>query len=513
MYAAGKIPGGFFKREGRPTETAHPDRAADRPPAAPAVPQGLPQRDAGHQITVLSIDHGERSRRPGDHRRVGGAVHLRHPVRRAGRRACASAMIDGEFVVNPHLQEMAAAGSTWWWPAPRDAVLMVEAGARRADRRGDARRRSSSATAASKQLIELQEQLIAAAGQAQARVSPAKADTHLVDRVRESAGRPAASEAVYNRDKATPRSADRRGARRSHRPLHRGRSRGRAPASVVTAVGKAFDALLKERCATPSSTRACAPTGAAPDEIRADHGRGRACCPASTAPGLFTRGQTQVLTVATLGTGATSSGWTVWASRRQALHAPLQLPALQHGRGRALRGPAAANRPRRAGRARAAGRCCPPRTSSPTRCALVARCSRRTARPRWRSVCGGSLALMDAGVPIKAPVAGIAMGLITAGRRRTPGADRHPGHRGPPGRHGLQGGRHRRGHHRPADGHQDPPASPTRSCSEALRAGARRARLFILDKMNDVIAEPRAELSLYAPRITSIRSTPRRSAR
>jgi hypothetical protein len=71
------------------------------------------------------------------------------------------------------------------------------------------------------------------------------------------------------------------------------------------------------------------------------------------------------------------------------------------------------------------------------------------------SVCGTSLALMDAGVPLKAPVAGVAMGLVLEGRRPFPGAHRHPRRRRSPRRHGLQGGRHRRRRHRAADGHQD----------------------------------------------------------
>ena len=103
------------------------------------------------------------------------------------------------------------------------------------------------------------------------------------------------------------------------------------------------------------------------------------------------------------------------------------------------------HRPRRAGRALAAARAARARTTSPTRMRLSARCSSSNGSTSMASVCGSTLALMDAGVPIKAPVAGIAMGLVTDADGRCTRADRHPGHRGPPGRHGLQGGRHREG--------------------------------------------------------------------
>ena len=83
------------------------------------------------------------------------------------------------------------------------------------------------------------------------------------------------------------------------------------------------------------------------------------------------------------------------------------------------------------------------------------------------SVCGSTLALMDTGVPIKAPVAGVAMGLIKEGDDYDR-ADRYPGRRRSPGRYGLQSRRHRPGHHRPADGHQDQGHHSRRSCPRRL---------------------------------------------
>ncbi len=151
------------------------------------------------------------------------------------------------------------------------------------------------------------------------------------------------------------------------------------------------------------------------------------------------------------------------------------------------------DRPRPAGRAGPAAGACPPRRSSPTPSASSPRCCRPTAPPRWRSVCGSTLSLMDAGVPIKAPVAGIAMGLVYAeGKLHHP--HRHPRRRGRVRRHGLQGGRHGRVRDRPAARHQDrrppgrragpgarpgqggPAQDPRRSWHDGHRRAPRRGR-------------------------------------
>ena len=116
-------------------------------------------------------------------------------------------------------------------------------------------------------------------------------------------------------------------------------------------------------------------------------------------------------------------------------------------------------------------RCCRRRRSSPTRCASSRRSPKSTARRRWRRCAARSLALMDAGVPLKRPVAGIAMGLIKEDQRLRR-AVRHPRRRGPSRRHGLQGGRHRKRRHRAADGHQDHLDHARRSCASRWRRRA-----------------------------------------
>ena len=128
------------------------------------------------------------------------------------------------------------------------------------------------------------------------------------------------------------------------------------------------------------------------------------------------------------------------------------------------------------------------------------------------SVCGSTLALMDAGVPIAAPVAGIAMGLVTEpGDRAVRGPERHPGDGRRPRRHGLQGRGHRRGRHRDSDGHQGQGHHP-RDHAEALAQAARAGSSFSA-KMAETIGKPREELSDSRRESSGSRSTRRRSGR
>ncbi len=118
------------------------------------------------------------------------------------------------------------------------------------------------------------------------------------------------------------------------------------------------------------------------------------------------------------------------------------------------------------------------------------------------TVCGTSLAMMDAGVPLKRPVAGIAMGLIKE-KRRLRRSLRHPGRRGSSRRHGFQGGRYRPGHHRPADGHQDH-LDHRGDHEDRPRPGARTAVSHILGEMAKALTGARDGVNQNAPRITVI---------
>ena len=128
MYAAGKIPGGFFKREGRATEQAIAHRADDRPPDPAALAEGLPQRGAGHLHRSLGRPR-DAARHPLHQRRVGGA-HASRRCRSFGPiGAVRVGRVDDEFVLNPTLRSSSRSRrSTSSSSARAEALTMVEAG-------------------------------------------------------------------------------------------------------------------------------------------------------------------------------------------------------------------------------------------------------------------------------------------------------------------------------------------------------------------------------------------------
>ena len=184
-------------------------------------------------------------------------------------------------------------------------------------------------------------------------------------------------------------------------------------------------------------------------------------------------------------------------------------PPFSVGETKFLRGPgrreighgALAERAARAGAAR-------PRTTFPYTIRIVSEILESNGSSSMATVCGGTLSLMDAGVPIKAPVAGIAMGLIKEGDDESRVLTDILGDEDHLGDMDFKVARHRDGHHRHPDGHQDRRASRATIIAAGAGAGA-RGRLHILGKMDEALAAPRAETSRrYAPRIITIKIKP-----
>ena len=228
--------------------------------------------------------------------------------------------------------------------------------------------------------------------------------------------------------------------------------------------------------------------------------------PRTHGSAVFTRGETQALVTATLGTADDQQKIEHVEGemyKRFMLH--YNFPPFSVGEVAFLRGPGR----REVGHGALAERSLlpvvPGEEAFPYTVRVVSDILESNGSSSMASVCGGSLAMMDAGVPLKAPVAGVAMGLVldeTTGRYAV--LSRHRRRRGPLRRHGLQGRRHR--------GRASPRcrwtsrwrASPPRSCA---RRSSRRAqgRLHILGKMAEVLAAPRPTVSAYAPRIVTIK--------
>ena len=433
MYAAGKIPGSFFRREGKSSDQAILTcRLIDRP-LRPVFPDGLPQRGPrrGHGARRR---HGEPPRRARHQRRVGGAEPLGHPLRRPHRRRAHRLLDRGHLDPAPDLRggrrrprfEMVVAGRLL---DDGDVAIIDGRGRRHRDRvgglsrtapprsprpcsprasrrrsRGSASPSSCSASwsrrpAASTPIIEYEVQV--------------DYTPEVLDGRRE--GRPATRIADVQR---SPTSTSACRPRRDLRAeiieqllpeFERRRRRREAPEGGRTGRSP------RRSCAGASSRRAPASTAAAPPTSARcpprcgvlPVGARLGPVPAGRDPGAERRHARH----AAHGADARHARH----PRPQALHAPLQLPALLHGRDRLHAGPQAPrDRPRRCWPSGRCCRCCRPRPSSPTRSARVSDVLSSNGSTSMGSVCASTLSLMDAGVPIKAPVAGIAMGLVFA---------------------------------------------------------------------------------------------------
>ena len=177
--------------------------------------------------------------------------------------------------------------------------------------------------------------------------------------------------------------------------------------------------------------------------------------PRTHGSALFTRGETQALVTATLGTSEDSQiiDTVQEAEYRKRFMLHYNFPPFSVGEVKFLRGPGRREIGHGALAERSLREMLPAEEGFPYTIRIVSDILESNGSSSMATVCGGTLALMDAGVPIKSPVAGVAMGLVMDGER-LPGPHRHRRRGRPLRRHGLQGRRHPRRHHRAADGHQ-----------------------------------------------------------
>jgi polyribonucleotide nucleotidyltransferase len=220
---------------------------------------------------------------------------------------------------------------------------------------------------------------------------------------------------------------------------------------------------------------------------------------------VFTRGETQALVTATLGTAddqqkvETVDG-EMW--KRFMLH--YNFPPFSVGEVKFLRGPGRREIGHGALAERALLPMMPAEEDFPYTVRVVSDILESNGSSSMASICGGSLSMMDAGVPLKAPVAGVAMG---PGDERGDGQVRRPfghrGRRGPLRRHGLQGRRHGHGHHGAPDGHQGR-GRHDGDHADGARAGAPGPHAHP-QKMQETLAQSRSDVSKHAPRIVTIR--------
>lgn len=495
MYAVGRIPGGFVKREGRPPETAilH-SRLIDRP-IRPLFDKGC--RNEVHVCaTVLSVDQDNAPEICG---MIGASAALAlSDIPWAGLIAGVRiGRVNGSFVINPTVAQLEATDLNVVVAGTKDAILMVEGGAQEVaeDVLLDA---IMAAHEEIKRIVSFQEEMVAVAGK-EKRVLP----THALDEDILAAVKEYAHDAL---DKAV-RCADKQQRDAQQDEVYadtRAHFEEIYPENMDD-VNMALEKMTKEIVRHMITVEKIRPDGRQLDEVRPISVR-VGVLPRTHGSGLFTRGQTQVLnicTLAPLSEKQTIDGIGIETEKRYIHH--YNFPSYSVGEARSSRGPGRREIGHGALAERALLAVLPTEEEFPYAMRLVSEVLESNGSSSMASVCGSTLSLMDAGVPIKAPVAGIAMGLVTQGEHYTILTD-------------IQG-------MEDALGDMDFKVAGTAKGVTAIQMDikisglsreilkealeqAHKGRMHIMGKMLAVIDAPRDNMSPWAPRIITMNIDP-----
>ncbi len=493
MYAGGRIPGSFFRREGRPsTDAILTARLTDRP-LRPLFNNQMRNEvqvimfsisaDQENQLDVLAINAASAALTISDIPWAGpvGAV-------RVGR-------VNGQLVANPTFQEIEVSDLDLRIAGTRDAILMVESGAKEIPENVMVEALAYGHKSI-QPLIDAQEELQAKAGKPKREVQLFPVAEDLLKKVYQGAADKLTDILNQTMDKQTQTAAVE--AVRAQLVADLGGEDVTLQGQVKEAFEDAYKKVVRNRILDQSKR----PDGRTPTEIRP------IWCEVGISPrahgsGLFTRGQTQVLTLATLGTPKEAQeldSLSPTDSKRYIHH--YNFPPYSTGEVKMLRGQSRREIGHGALAERALEPVIPPSDKFPYTLRLVSEVLSSNGSSSMASVCGSTLALMDTGVPITAPVAGVAMGLIKEGDRYTiltdiQGLEDHLGDMDfkvagtPKGITALQMDIKIKG------------ITPE-IMAKALEQ-ARVARLDILQQMLAVIPQSRSELKPHVPRITIVK--------
>src|SRR5438309_1513097 len=494
-FAAGKIPGGFFKREGRPSEKeVLTSRLIDRP-LRPNFAEGF-VCETQVIATVLSADRESDA----DMVALTGAsaalqvsdIPFNGPLAgvRMGR-------IDGKLIVNPTMEQLDKSDLNLIVACSRDAIVMVEGGGKNLpeDVVLDA---LFGALEACQPLLDMQDELQKALGKPKRAVEAPKRDAALHEMVKALAV-PKIQEAMSHAGKAE-RNDRLRETKRAVRETLTAEFAGRE--AEVRAAYEDVEYKLFRETIVRSNRRV---DGRGLKDIRP------ITCEVEVLPrthgsALFTRGETQALCVTTLGTGSDEQKIDALLGeyyKRFMLH--YNFPPFSVGAAKFLRGPGRREIGHGALAERALSAVLPDESKFPYTIRLVSEILESNGSSSMATICGGSLSMMDAGVPILAPVAGVAMGLIKEGDEVRVlsdilGDEDHLGDMD----FKVAG---------TADGvtavqMDNKIGGVSREVMRDALYQAREGRLHILGEMKKTMAEPRAEMSSYAPRIVTLKIRP-----
>ena len=492
LYSAGKIPGSFFRREGRPGQEAILSaRLTDRS-IRPLFPKGL-HNEIQVILTVLSTDQQNPPEILG---MIGAsaALSLSHLPFAGPIGACRVSYNDGGFIVNPTYDQIAAGQLNMVVASTRDAIMMVEAGSYEVSEEVILEG-ISKAFNANRITIDLIDELVSQVGKPKYEVAVDAAEADRLDGQIKAIVNGRVTEILEQnsfkaeRDEGLDRIED-----EVAEQLGEEYSRNR--------IAEGFKNVVKEEVRRRILDLGVRPDGRGPAEIRP------ISCEVGVLPrvhgsGLFTRGQTQVLSAATLGPLSMKQTLDTLSpdGTKQFMH-HYNFPPYSVGEARRVGSPGRREIGHGALAERAILSALPSETEFPYTVRVVSEVLASNGSTSMGSVCGSSMALMDAGAPMKAPVAGIAMGLVTDSDGRYAVLS------------DIQG-------IEDFLGDMDFKVAGTADGINALQMDiklkgldeeilrqaleqARQGRLHILDKMAEAIKEPRTEMSPYAPKTVRI---------
>ncbi|MGA7200281.1 MAG: polyribonucleotide nucleotidyltransferase, partial [Candidatus Cybelea sp.] len=506
MYAAGKIPGGYIKREGRPSEHAViSSRQIDRP-IRPLFPDGF-RNDIQIVATVLSVDPELDADVLGVCA-AGAALALSDiPFNKTVAAVRVGRDESGSYICNPTLPQYEIGGMDIVIAGTADAVMMVE-GEGKEIAEEDFLGAVEFAHAEIRKIVKAIDQLAKKAGKAKREYPVAKLDPALDKWVRKAFGKDVANAMrVVDKHKREVAFAE--------ISVDEARKRcGKKDEAVkalleLPSTGKEFGKIVKtmeeEELRTMVVDERIRPDGRKPDEIRP------IWCKVHYVPrvhgsGIFTRGQTQVFTAATLGSTSDAQRLDgIMALENKRYMHFYNFPPYSVGETRPMRGPGRREIGHGYLAERALAAVLPAKEDFPYTLRLMSEVLESNGSSSMASVCGSTLALMDAGVPIREHVAGVAMGLILKGDKYAVLTD-------------IQG-------IEDALGEMDFKVAGTKKGITAIQMDikvqgitigimreameqARKSRHFIIDKLAETIAGPREELSQYAPRMIVVKIDP-----
>jgi len=494
-FAAGKIPGGFFKREGRPSEKEIlTSRLIDRA-MRPLFPKGFDQ-ETQILVTVLSAD---RDNDPDMLSLIAtsAALELSDIPHNGPVAAVRMGRVGGKLIVNPRFSEMETSDMSLVVAAKPDSIVMLEGGAQIVDEES-VLEALFSAHEEMRPIFELQEELRRLAGKPKRQFKPKQYDPALLSAVSERMSRELDEvlKIAGKRERNTAIHALSTQVVNDLTPSFPDRGNELAEAAEKVLRDRVRRMILEEdRRIDDRTSTEIRPLSAQVQVLPRTHGSA-----------LFTRGETQVLATVTLGTSSDEQKIDALLGERfKKFMLHYNFPPFSTGEVKFLRGPSRREIGHGALAERALAPVLPPEDTFPYTIRVVSEVLESNGSSSMATVCGGSLALFDAGVPVKAAVAGIAMGLVKEGdqvRVLTDilGDEDHLGDMDFKVAGTAQGVT--------AIQMDNKVGGITRDIMRQALLQARDARLFVLSVMEKALERPRKEVSSYAPRIVTMHIKP-----